>query len=307
MDTARLQRNLAKKARAVRQLGPKGLVLEAGLRMGLGHNRQVEQEMFGTTYIVDRRSVRDEGPGQVDMDDGWTYALIRESRVYLDVGCNVGQFALLACAQDPDRQVACIDANPLALAVTAGNLIRNGFANRTHFAAGFVSDAPGQEVTFFTFGTLQGGSSHADHAPGAQGRSMTVSTFTIDQVCAGLDFTPDLMKIDVEGAEVEALWGAEATVAAGRPRILVEMHRVASRSMLENAQLVVDWCAGNDYEPWYLTTESRLTSAEMVEARGRCHLLLLPAGSEYPTCLVGIAQRTSVSEVEARATQRSRR
>ena len=48
---------------------------------------------------------------------------------------------------------------------------------------------------------------------------------------------PDLVKMDVEGAEVAALPGMQATLARHRPILLLELHgRAAARASLECVQ-----------------------------------------------------------------------
>lgn len=51
----------------------------------------------------------------------------------------------------------------------------------------------------------------------------------------------DWMKLDVEGAELEVLVGAEETIRAHRPRILVELHEFHDKDM---ARKVIDYLDG---------------------------------------------------------------
>jgi hypothetical protein len=58
-----------------------------------------------------------------------------------------------------------------------------------------------------------------------------VETVTIDQFCARERIVPTIIKIDVEGWELEALRGARETIARGRGSLalFVEMHPTAWR------------------------------------------------------------------------------
>ena len=53
-----------------------------------------------------------------------------------------------------------------------------------------------------------------------------VPSLTIDEFCAQQNIRPDVIKIDVEGAELAVLAGARNTIEAGRERLalFVEMH-----------------------------------------------------------------------------------
>ena len=51
-----------------------------------------------------------------------------------------------------------------------------------------------------------------------------VPTVTIDAVAERLRLQPDVLKIDVEGAELSVLKGALDTLRKSRPIILIEIH-----------------------------------------------------------------------------------
>ncbi len=52
---------------------------------------------------------------------------------------------------------------------------------------------------------------------------------------------------------------------------------------------VLAWCAKNQYRAWYLSEGVALQSPEQIAQRGRCHLLLQPAGWDFPVWLRGIS------------------
>jgi hypothetical protein len=49
-------------------------------------------------------------------------------------------------------------------------------------------------------------------------------TVTVDAVSAIIKRYPDVMKIDVEGAEMLVLSGARKTLQEGKPKVLLEVH-----------------------------------------------------------------------------------
>lgn len=252
-----------------------------------------------TRTILDR-SLRVEGANhtETDYDDAWLIGLLSEADGFVDIGCNVGFFSLASCVLRPGAKVLAVDGNPDCAAVTAANLVRNGFGDRSQVVSAFVSDAE-SEVEFHVVGLGAAGSGVAGLSTTAEaaGRSMTVRAQTLDSIVDRTAFVPDLVKIDVEGAEREVLAGANATVARHRPRFLVEMHSSSDLTMERNTTDVLTWCEQRGYSAWYLKDGTRLKDAGTVAHRGRCHLLLQPSEDPMPSIIDGIPQGAPIEMV----------
>lgn len=231
-----------------------------------------------------------------DKDDGWLSYLVKDTKVFFDVGANMGWTAMLANVFGSPDKLVLIDPNPLALTYASGNMIINDFSSRCTFIKSFVSSKQGEKVKFYTIATGAAGSMFVSHAKTASALSnwFWVSTTTIDQLVAEHDVIPDLIKIDVEGAEYLVLLGAQATAKTNKVRFFIEMHANSEMSMEQNANSILSWCSENGYRAWYLTEGTELLAAEQIKHRGRCHLLLLRADQEYPEALKHIKQGASL-------------
>jgi hypothetical protein len=125
---------------------------------------------------------------------------------------------------------------------------------------------------------------------------MMVKTRTVTSICHELQFAPDLIKIDVEGAERLVMQGMDETVLKHKPTLFVEMHSGVELSIEENTNSLLDWCAEKQYQAYYLRTHD-LLKTEDVKKRGRYHGLLIPAGGSYPEYLKGIPENSSLASV----------
>jgi FkbM family methyltransferase len=178
----------------------------------------------------------------MDAVDPVVYSLVRNhvkpGNVVWDVGANVGLFAFAAAsltgprghvyAFEPDAWLVQLlrrsaDAQPAAsggvdvmpVAVAAAN----GF--RTFHVAARSRAASSLEG----FGSTQAG--------GVRARQ-TVYCVALDEIAPGLR-APDVIKIDVEGAELEVLQGARGVIARHRPVVLCEVgsgHAAAAAALL---------------------------------------------------------------------------
>src|SRR5690606_22824517 len=136
----------------------------------------------------------------------------------------------------------------------AKNLILNDLARHCEFVTSFVSDRSGKNIEFFTVGAGAAGSMYRSHAHTAAdiGSSFLVPTTTIDELVDFAGWAPDLVKIDVEGAEAKVLQGAGILASNQRAWFMVEMHSPSELPMVENARLVLDWASRMNYQAWYM-------------------------------------------------------
>jgi FkbM family methyltransferase len=62
---------------------------------------------------------------------------------------------------------------------------------------------------------------------------VNVPAVSLDSYLEGLSRTPNLIQIDVEGAELSVLRGAEATLQRAHPKLLIEVHGWETRARLD--------------------------------------------------------------------------
>ena len=229
-----------------------------------------------------------------EKDDAWLYALAKHNKHILDIGCNIGQSSLLFLI-GTDNQLLAIDPNPDALSRCAENLIHNDLVQNARFVCAFCGEQNG-EIEFYSSLVDAAGSMHKGFAKtsSAIGKSRIVKTKTVDSIVDDLNFKPDLIKIDVEGAEQYVLKGMKK-VLINNPMIFVEMHSGPEMTIVQNTEAVLDWCKNHNYDAYYLKTHQLLTDSETIKNRGRYHLLLLKHGKEYPEYLKGIPENSTIN------------
>lgn len=140
----------------------------------------------------------------------------------LDVGANVGAYALLFGAwMGPGGRVYAFEPSPGAYDGLRRHVALNGLADVVRLVRAAVSDVEGRAALA---GADQQGTSRL--AQPDEGATEMVETMTIDGFCAREGIVPTLIKIDVEGWELEALRGARRTIARGGDglALFVEMH-----------------------------------------------------------------------------------
>lgn len=232
-----------------------------------------------------------------EKDDAWLYHLSRHYKNILDIGCNIGQSSMIMLIGTENRMV-CVDPNPLALSHCAENLIVNNLATRVNFVNAFVGEEEGKAVDFFTVGTGAAGSMFPGFAKTASHykQSYPVQTRTISSICNELNFIPELIKIDVEGAEQFVLSGVDITILRKHPVLFVEMHSGTELSITENTKFLLQWCNENKYKAYYLKAHKPLVIDD-IASRGRYHALVVPEEMSYPEYLKDIPENSTLASV----------
>ena len=229
---------------------------------------------------------------KTDKDDAWFFELAKNSEHIFDIGCNIGYMSLIAAIQKKNKSIVLADPNPEALAKAAQNMVINNFGLKTRFISAFIGDSDSEKVKFYTVGSGAAGSMYASHAETALAVNSfyEVEKMTIDTLVKKVGYVPDLIKIDVEGAEYLVLKGAVKTASQKKSAFFIEMHSPKELPMVKNASLVLQWCKSNAYKAYYLKEAVELVDKEMIAKRGKCHLLLLPEGEPYPDYLKNIKE-----------------
>lgn len=229
---------------------------------------------------------------KTDQDDAWFFELAKYHDVVFDIGANIGYMSLLAAMQPNNKQIVLVDPNQEALAMAAQNLIINGFGMKCNFVSAFIGEIYGDKIKFYTVGSGAAGSMYAGHAKTASlmNSYYLVNQLTIDYLVEKLNCSPNLIKIDVEGAESFVLKGAVKVAKTSRPKFMVEMHSPPEMTMECNTDRVLEWCGDNNYTPFYMKESIELKESKQIAHRGKCHLLLIPKGEIYPLYLRNIKQ-----------------
>jgi FkbM family methyltransferase len=153
-----------------------------------------------------------------------------------DIGANVGSYTLLAARLvGPDGSVVAVEPLPANLRYLERHVQLNDLEN-VHIVAAAATD---RVQTLRFQGTPDRVTSHI----AVDGDIIVDGTTVDDLVGAGMG-APDVIKIDVEGAEGDVLRGASRTLASKRPIVFLATHGNAvfeeCRAILESADYAVE-------------------------------------------------------------------
>lgn len=167
--------------------------------------------------------------------------LCRPDKVFVDVGAHIGSVIAQVMRHCPSARIEAVEACP----VKCASLGRRFPRVKVHaFAAG---DADDRVVEYYTFPDDPGYNTTVEPSGKRAGRGVVtrVPMRTLDTLIGRQDV--DVMKIDVEGAEVQALEGARGILEHSRPTVMFESTPDPYPQSLARAARLFDWLDRRGY------------------------------------------------------------
>jgi FkbM family methyltransferase len=145
--------------------------------------------------------------------------LCQPGSIVFDVGANEGWLTLLISRLVGPKGIVCaFEANPHILDVITKNLVSNG-CNNFYINHACVWKTSGEVLDFYI---------PPDHSQGASlyqaqyHPKEAVKTIALDDFIMSQNLEPSVVKMDIEGAEFEALQGTKEYISRSRPHLILE-------------------------------------------------------------------------------------
>lgn len=195
--------------------------------------------------------------------------LLNDDDVFWDVGANVGYFTLVAATALANRgQIAAFEPGKNAYQRLTENVSLNPYRNIQTFDVA-VSDREGEAVLHVA-GDIADSSASLYPAGQTQVRHEVCRTVSLDhfrRVQGG--HPPDLIKLDVEGAELAVLQGARGLISATPPLLLVEMEEKNLRAAGASKAAIQAFLKDYGYRAAHLRKGRWYATADLEGVKGR--------------------------------------
>ncbi|MGB3392863.1 MAG: FkbM family methyltransferase [Stenotrophomonas sp.] len=176
-------------------------------------------------------------------------SLMHANSTVLDIGANCGWHSLAMSRHCPTARIHAFEPIPYTHDILLRNIQHNDCLNiEAHQTALSNQDGP---LEFLYTPRCSGATSMAEAGqpvPPEQLEKITCSGTTLDNFCAKHGLTPDIIKCDVEGAELMVIQGGLSILETHRPVILVELLRKWSRRFGYHPNDVLMLLAGYGYQ-----------------------------------------------------------
>jgi FkbM family methyltransferase len=172
-------------------------------------------------------------------------AVVRPGMVVYDIGAHVGSIALgMAGLVGRSGRVVAFEADPETAENLMENRDRNGLTTLLEIVSFAVWSHSSSRISFRRGGKKRshGGVEMEGQYPVlGSGEVIEIPAITLDDFVANGGLIPQLIKIDVEGAEYEVLRGGERLFLTQRPLIVAEVHHKQA------ADQITSWLPTHQY------------------------------------------------------------
>ena len=146
----------------------------------------------------------------------------RDCELFVDIGANAGFYSIAVRATNTRCEVLAFECNPDIRHLFLRNIELNSISGITVQSEALAESAGEADFYIPAFTGSAGGSLKNLHPHEGTAKKFRVSLIDLDS--RGLDGI-DLMKIDVEGAELGVVNGSIASIKASKPTIFIELLR----------------------------------------------------------------------------------
>ena len=169
-------------------------------------------ELFGLSYWYEGNLW--EPPVQIALRD-----LCKPGDVVFDIGSNFGGLTTVISRMVGPKGVVCaFEASPRIISICQGNIILSGCSNVQIYNLAVYRESH-QKVPIYLGSHLNDSIYDYNNTEVA---AFHVSTIAIDDFVESTGLIPNLIKMDIEGAEFDAIQGMLKTIVKDKPHLILE-------------------------------------------------------------------------------------
>ena len=203
--------------------------------------------------------------------------------VFIDLGANQGEFTVFAARLvGKDGRVFAFEPSPMMQQRLSKNIQLNGFAH-VSIEPVAVADKPGRLSLYTPTGAYQDGTTH-DGLPTLYAQASAAASSTTEVVVTTLDNWQrernlgrvDVIKMDIEGAELPALQGGLGLIQRFRPTLIIELNASTSRAAGYTMQDLVTWLQAQNYDIFQIEEDGGLPPLHLDRLASFQNILAIP-------------------------------
>lgn len=250
------------------------------------------RKLLGQTGLFVEQSIGGYGPFHLDIrfafsnfsswgedrhNDGFKACIeaCRGKNCVFDIGAHIGLVSLpMASVLAPGGFVVSFEPAMANRTLLARHALRNHLSDTIRIEDGLIGEESGTEVAFHESSYASGMNSIATGVVDDSYHTVCKQQVSLDDYCFRHNFEPEIIKIDVEGAEIGVLNGARRILKKTRPIIFLSFHPKHVKKMGHSVADLDDILSGINYT-------CRHVDGSDVEKFALREYILIPEGQDF--------------------------
>ena len=193
---------------------------------------------------------------------------LQSAKCFVDVGAHIGWYTCIASKHMPYGSVYGFEMDDLSFALLKKNIAINNCTNVEVYNVA-VSESPGM-VSYKrdTKRPNPGFYLQANTKDENSAGFVSVNSMILDEFLKSKGIVPDVIKVDVEGAEMNVLMGMRQTLRSYKPILFLEIHPSNLHYFSTSTSAILSLLIENDYKVF------EIESMRSQESHGRLKSLL---------------------------------
>lgn len=185
---------------------------------------------------------------------------LKPSSIFFDIGANMGMYSLLAASKITKGKIYAFEPNPKILDILYQNIKLNSLEKNIEVVEKVVSDKNGSEMF-----SIQHVSEYSHISYKSASGDLSIPSVKLDNFCKN-ERVPfiDMIKIDVEGAEIKVLKGLERYLKNKRVELLIVELSGDSYLYGSRHQETINYLNNLEYLTFRLNNKLNLTEIKLV-------------------------------------------
>jgi len=189
------------------------------------------------------------------------YIIPHEKLSMLDVGANIGWFSLNVGKDVRDGRICSFEPVPKTYGYLTENVKLNNLNNIETFNFGFSNE--NKEIDFYYYKEGSGNASLSNVSDNSEVEVVKSSVRTLDSFVSEEKMKVNIIKCDVEGAELFVFQGGVETLKRDKPIVFTEMLRKWAKKFNYHPNDIIDFFSGMGYG-CYVVKDYKLISFDRV-------------------------------------------
>jgi FkbM family methyltransferase len=172
---------------------------------------------------------------------------LREKKCFVDVGAHLGYFSLFASKKFPSCKIYSFEMDKINFNLLKENVEINNSKNVDIFNLGIFDKTGEVKMRRDSDNPLSNLNLLGESDNQYEKKISYIKTVSLDDFFANKNILPDIVKIDVEGAEMKVLEGMKNLLKTKKPLIFLEVHPDTLYNFDSSVKKILSYLVDNKY------------------------------------------------------------